>query len=243
MKHADHVFVQSEQMKKDIMAYGIQEKLLSPVPMGVPSDKLTNATSMSKRTDCIEEQRIVYLGTLARVRRIDFLIRVLARVKQTFPNATLYLVGSGPEPDDEVFLREEAASHNVSSSVTITGFLPMDEAWKEVSRASVCVSPFYPTPILNSTSPTKLIEYMALRKAVVANDHPEQKLVINESGAGICVPYEEAAFSQAIIKLLKNPELCDKMGEKGRHYVETNRSYPVIADKLDTILHQVFARQ
>ncbi len=42
--------------------------------------------------------------------------------------------------------------------------------------------------ILRAASPTKLVEYMAMGKAVVANDHPEQKRVIEESGAGYCVP-------------------------------------------------------
>jgi hypothetical protein len=40
---------------------------------------------------------------------------------------------------------------------------------------------------LNPASPTKLVEYMALGKAVVANDHPDQRMVLEQSGAGICV--------------------------------------------------------
>ena len=109
----------------------------------------------------------------------------------------------------------------------------MQEAWKFVSKADVCVSPFYPTPILNSTSPTKLIEYMAIGKPVVANDHPEQNLVILESGAGICVPWEENAFADAIVKLLSQPEIAEKMGHKGRHYVEKHRNYKIIANVVE----------
>ena len=36
------------------------------------------------------------------------------------------------------------------------------EALRYVQEADVCTSPFYPTPILQSTSPTKLVEYMSL---------------------------------------------------------------------------------
>ena len=47
---------------------------------------------------------------------------------------------------------------------------------------------------------------MALGKAVVANDHPEQRRVIEESGAGICVPYAEQPFAAAIVRLLEDPD-------------------------------------
>ena len=101
-----------------------------------------------------------------------------------------------------------------------------------MKSADVCVSPFYPTPILNSTSPTKLVEYLAMGKPVVANDHPEQELVINESGCGICVPYSEQEFADAVIEVLNNLSYWSKFAKRGRNYVEMNRSYEKIANKV-----------
>src|SRR5690606_17527731 len=125
---------------------------------------------------------------------LDFLIRVLGRVREQIPDAKLYLVGRGDHPEDEELLINEAKRLDLLSAVVFVGHLPREQALAYVRDAKVCVSPFYPTPILNSTSPTKLIEYMAMGKAVVANDHPEQRLVIEESGAGYCVSWDEAAF-------------------------------------------------
>jgi len=77
--------------------------------------------------------------------------------------------------------------------VVFVGQLPQPEALVYVQESDVCTSPFYPTPILQSASPTKLVEY--LRPATrVANDHPEQRRVIEDSGAGICTPYDEGAL-------------------------------------------------
>jgi len=108
-----------------------------------------------------------------------------------------------------------------------------------VQDADVCVSPFYPTPVLNSTSPTKLVEYMAMGKAVVANTHPEQKLLIDQSGCGYCVPYDEDAFADAIVKLLRAPEMARAMGERGRRYVIEHRSYGVIANNVERAILRV----
>ena len=74
---------------------------------------------------------------------------------------------------------------------------------------------------------------MAMGRPVVANDHPEQKLVIDESGAGLCVSYEERAFSDAIERLLEQTEEAEEMGRRGRAYVERTRSYERIADMVE----------
>ena len=70
-------------------------------------------------------------------------------------------------------------------------------------------------------------------KAVIANDHPEQRLVIEQSGAGYCVPYEEKAFAEATVTLLREPELARAMGERGREYAIQHRAYGIIADLVE----------
>jgi glycosyltransferase involved in cell wall biosynthesis len=128
---------------------------------------------------------------------------------------------------------------DLKSAVVFVGQLPQSEALQYVREADVCTSPFFPTPILQSASPTKLVEYMAMGKAVVANDHPEQKRVIEESGAGYCVPYDEEPFAAAIVNLLQNPEIARRMGERGRSYVIEHRAYGVIADRVERRILEV----
>lgn len=226
---ADHVFVQSDQMLLDVAARGVSTSKMTSVPMGVEVDAIPFFGYPPTPDHAPSERIVLYLGTLLKVRRMDFIIRAFARVLEKDPRARLYLVGGGEDPSDEGMLWEEAERLGVRDSVVITGFLPRHEAWELVRRADVCVSPFFPTPILNSTSPTKLIEYMAMGKAVVANEHPEQQTVLAESGAGLCVPYEEGAFSEAILYLLDHPQEAEEMGKRGRAYVESRRDYEIIA--------------
>jgi glycosyltransferase involved in cell wall biosynthesis len=233
MPLADHIFVQSQQMKKDAAIKGISEEKITPVPMGVALDSIPYASQGVFSGSSKKEKIVLYLGTLIKVRKMDFLIRVFENVLPEVPAAKLFMVGGSHDPKDMQILVNQTKSLGIEKSVVFTGFLPMEKAWAFVDRASVCVSPFYPTPILNSTSPTKLIEYMAMGKPVVANDHPEQRLVILESGGGICVPYEEKAFAEAIIALLKNPEAAEMMGKNGRVYVEKYRNYKTICETVE----------
>ncbi len=239
---ADHVFVQSEQMRLDIAAQGIPIDKMTAVPMGVQAKQFAvGDADPVRRLLPAGVPCVLYLGTLDKVRRLDFLIRVFARVHAVMPAAQLFIVGRGEDPSDESFLQAEVARLNLASSVVFVGQLPQQQALQYVREADVCASPFYPTPVLRSTSPTKLVEYLALGKAVVANDHPEQRRVIEESCAGYCVPYEEGPFADALVKLLQDPELASEMGRRGRRYAIEHRSYEVIADTVEKRLLAVVA--
>ncbi len=239
LPRADHVFVQSEQMRRDVAAEGIPLTRMTAVPMGVRTGSIVATDVTERKLIPAGQPCFMYLGTLNKVRKLDFLVRVLARVLERIPNAKLYIVGAGDDPSDEQLLVEEARKLNVSHAAVFVGKLPQPQALRYVHEADVCVSPFYPTPVLNSTSPTKLVEYMATGKAVVANEHPEQALIIRESGAGYCVPWDEGAFATAIVKLIQDAPLARRMGDLGRKYVQTHRTYTVIADQVERELLRI----
>lgn len=225
-----HVFVQSEQMKLDIQREGIPREAMTAVPSSVNLTEFDRVLEEAPPAEPAAQRSIVYLGTLLRERRLDFLIRVLCRVLPQFPDARLVYVGKGENQEDEDFLVAEASRLGVASQVTITGWLPMEEAWRRCRAASVCISPYRPIPILRSTSPTKLVEYMALGKAVVANDHPEQSDVLRACDAGLVCGWNESEFADAIVRLLGSPERCAQMGRNGRRFVERHRTHAVLTE-------------
>lgn len=235
MPASDFVFVQSDQMKADVVANGIDAGKIMPVPMGISLKRLADWSAKNVLPPQSDSPIVLYLGTLIKDRKLDFLVRVHKRVVESVPDAKLYFVGGGQCDEDETRLLDEACRLGISDSMVITGFLPVEKAWQYLYHANVCVSPFYPTPILNSTSPTKLVEYMGFGKPVVANDHPDQRKVIEESGAGYCVAWDEGQFADAILRILGDPEGAEAMGVRGKRYVEKYRSYDAIADSLDAI--------
>ncbi len=234
-----HIFVQSQQMKFDVMKKGVPAKKITPIPMGISLQMFRNVEIDNSTSEFFKHKKLVYLGTLNRNRRLDFLVRVFKQVYNKQPNTRLFFVGDSDRLEDREQLYQECVQLEINNAVLFTGFLPRASALVHVKQADVCLSPFFPTPVLNSTSPTKLIEYMALGKPVVANDHPEQRLVIEESGGGLCVPYDENAFAEGILYLLNNPEKAKEMGRLGQHYVEANRSYDKIADMVEETYLQV----
>lgn len=226
---SDHVFVQSGQMKRDIAAYGVPEEKMTPVPMGVP-DRIF-ASPQARQTQ-IQPGQIVYIGTLAAVRRMHVLIEAFAKVHACFPDARLVIVGDGDAPWERASLEQLAQQLGLDQMIRFTGFLPIDQAWEIAAAAQFCVSPIYPTPVLNAGSPTKLVEYMALGRPVVCNDHPEQLEIIEESDAGLCVGWGVHEFAEAMAWMLEHPEEAEAMGAKGPAWVAAHRSYPAIAENV-----------
>jgi glycosyltransferase involved in cell wall biosynthesis len=219
-----HVFVQSEQMRRDVAREGIPLDRTTAVPSSLNLRDLDTTQAPADAAAATQPPTIVYLGTLLRERQLDFLVRAHALVVAEVPEARLTFVGSGWMPGDEQLLRDEAQRLGIAGHITITGWLPAPEAWQHVRRAALCVS-HYPPPILRSTSPTKLIEYLALGKPVVANDHPEQADVLRQSGAGLVSGPSERELAAAMVELLKDPARCAQMGAAGRRYVAAHRTH------------------
>jgi glycosyltransferase involved in cell wall biosynthesis len=87
------------------------------------------------------------------------------------------------------------------------------------------------------------VEYLALGCPVVANDHPEQRLILRESRAGVCVPWGARHFARAVRWLMARSQAeRAAMGSRGRAWVECNRTYARIADQMERTLIAVVAR-
>lgn len=231
---ADHIFVQSDEMRRKISEKGVPMRKMTPVPMGVDMDTFAAAMDSSRAPtiDLGKSISIVYLGALDRARSLEFLVDVFGRISDRFPTTKLIFVGDSDDPMARRFLEDEARRHGVLDRVQFTGFLPRKEALQFVASAAVGVALTKDDTSFGVASSTKLIEYMAMAKPVLANVHPDQSKVIHESGGGICAPWDVDEFTEALIWLLEHPDEARIMGARGREYVGRERSYAIIAGRL-----------
>ncbi len=234
MPRADHCFVQSEQMKRDLLAYGIPADKMTPVPMGISKSVFD---AIETDGPLASPPTVLYLGTLAAVRKLEILVDAFRIVHDARPDARFLFVGSGNVPGEQEFLEARTREAGLSEVVTFTGQLPMAEAWKLTAAASACVSPFRTTPVLRVASPTKFVEYLAFAKPTVGNSHPEHSMIADESQGAITVEWSAQAFADAIVWCLDHPEDARQMGLRGRAWVAEHRTY----DRLGNLVHDKLA--
>lgn len=233
LPRADHVFVQSVQMQNDLAAAGIPLKKMTPVPMGVDMESAEFENVQPSSDVRLQGKRVlIYLGTLDPLRNIEVLFDALAQIRAEIPDVLLVLAGDTEDIEHRQWLRNEASRLGVSDQVLWTGWLPLLQAWRYVRSAEIGLSPFPRSFLLDSASPTKIVEYMALQLPVVANDNPDQAQILLESGAGMCVPLTSTAFAESVIGLLRDPGRLSEMGRSGRNYVIQYRSYAHLARML-----------
>lgn len=230
MKLANHSFVQSERMQDDISAYGVRIDSMTAVPMAVSHTIFEKIADLNKESS--SENEFVYLGTLAAVRKLNVIITAFSKVIEKHKDARLIIVGEGDYPEEKLNLIQLAEHLGIIHNVVFTGFIPMEKAWQIVSKSFACISPFYPTKALISASPTKLVEYLALGKPVIVNNHPDQDNVIRSSEAGLSVDWGCEQFADAMIWMLENPQAAKAMGEKGPDWVRKHRVYDIIAQQV-----------
>jgi glycosyltransferase involved in cell wall biosynthesis len=212
---------------------------MTVVPMGIPREELNedNGPDVPSPGDATGLLRLVYLGTLGKTRRLEILIEMLSALRIARIPAHLVMVGDGDEPEDRRLIESYAKKLHVQDMLSITGFLPRAEALRRTRNADVALSPIAPVPILLAGSPTKLIEYLSLGLPVIANDHPEQRLVLRQSKGGICVPWRSRYFARAVAWMARlNSEQRRDIGARGRQWVKENRSY----ERIGTMLEQKY---
>lgn len=244
LQYADHVFVQSERMVNDLAAHGVEHARMTPVPMGIDPDRFPIILPRIDLPGVPAGARVLgYLGEASKARQIDFLINAVAHARASVPDIYLLIVGDAISPEEQAWLRACVADAGLAGCCCITGWVAPDAATATLAASEICLALMAPDPILDSTTPTKLVEYLAIGRPVVANDHPDQSRVVRESEAGIIASYNITDYGSAIVTLLEQKDAHVQMSQKGRAYVLAERAYPAVAARLAAHYEALIGRE
>jgi glycosyltransferase involved in cell wall biosynthesis len=174
---------------------------------------------------------VCYLGNLTANRDPAFLFRIFEEVRRRLPEARFLLIGeSNPE------VQRLVLSFSAPAAVEVTGAVPHAEVPGCLRTAHVGVFPLPlddPHGIFLTSSPLKVVEYLAAGLPVVSSRVPDAVALLSASGGGVCVENDPAAFAEAIAAYLRDPALTREHGARGREYVRRHRSFDVLADRVE----------
>ncbi len=200
----EKVMTVSESTKKDVLKLGIfNEENICIVNPGIdikPVDKAIKKT---------EYPSILYLGRLKPYKNVDIAIKSFKKVLEKFPNAILNIAGEG---DCEQSLKDLAKNLNIEKSVVFHG--RVDE---EITKPTL----FKQSWVMIQPSSFEgwgitVIEANQMGTPVVASDIPGLRDSVLNGKTGILVrPKSIKQFSHALIKLIKNNDLREKMSLAG----------------------------
>jgi glycosyltransferase involved in cell wall biosynthesis len=183
---------------------------------------------------------VLYLGGMERNRGSALMVNAFAEVVAQMPEARLMVVGHfmPPKLADEVLI--EARRLGIEQAVTLTGRVPFDTIGSYLAQAAVGWVTWQPYAKNEKNIPTKLFEYMAFGLPVVSSDLASTRPFIAGKGNGILVEAgNPTAHAAAILQLLRDPTLRERMGRAGRKLVETHFNWSAMEQRLLSLYHAV----
>lgn len=169
-----------------------------------------------------------YVGVMGQQEGIDCLLRILRDIvfARKRHDIQFCLVGGGPVLKN---MKAYASELGIQEYVNFTGRIPDSEMLDVLNTADVCVNSDVANTMNDKSTMNKVMEYMALGKAIVQFDLTEGRVSAQRASL-YAKAGNEADFADKILSLLDNPALCRQMGDFGRRRVEQelqwNREVP-----------------
>lgn len=158
------------------------------------------------------EYMVAYLGVMGRQEGIEYLLEAAEiLVHERGHDVQFVLVGSGP---DRERLQTLADKMGLSSYVEFTGRVSDDELKAILCSADVCVNPDEYNQLNDLSTMNKIVEYMAMGRAIVQFDLTEGRYSAGDSSL-YAVRNDSTDFARCIELLLLKPELREEMGQLG----------------------------
>lgn len=175
-----------------------------------------------------DEVAIIYVGSLIPSKGLYELLQALQLSIQKGRKIRLILVGEGREKKR---LERFATSLGIMNIISFLGQVPHLGVAKWLNAADILVLPSY-----NEGLPNVVLEAMACGLPVIATEVGGIPEAVEDGLSGILIPPREViALSDAVERLIVNPELRRQMGFRGKEIVESKFLWDDTATKFNEL--------
>lgn len=165
---------------------------------------------------------ILFAGRLSPEKRIDLLIRAVAAAARSNPAVKLIIIGDGPERDS---LGTLAASFH--APVEFRERVAHAQLLREMGRCNV-----YAQPSRFEGHPKTILEAMAMGAPTLVARAPGVDDEINPNVTGIVSGDGEADLCGAILWLIANPDIAERLGTRAAKDIRNRLSFDATFAKL-----------
>ena len=225
---AARIFVVSEVERKNLERVGIAPEKIIVNPNGVDVKAFRpNVGGLEKRADLDlgnEELLVGFVGTFGPWHGVLVLAEAIKLIPANVPVRFL-LVGTGALHGE---MKKLLASEEETGRVVFCGSVEHDEIPALLDACDVLVSPHVPLEggAEFFGSPTKLFEYMAMGKGIVASRLGQIAEVLKDGETALLVsPGSAQELSAAILRLAESRSLRESLGAAARSTAVANHTW------------------
>lgn len=217
----------ADPRKFELIIYGVDPQALKPDPTGV--------AELRSRLGLDDAVVILGVGRFVHKKGFDVLIRAMPELAAKFPQARAVLVGDGDLREEWIALARQLG---LADRVTFAGIVPRDQINTYYNMADIFAMPSVVRPAdgLNVC----VADALACGRPVVASDVAGNPLVIRDGEDGFLVPQNDpAALAEALGRLIADPQLRRRMGQRARQMAVEEFSWQAIARRYLEIFQEV----
>jgi len=218
IRNVDIIISVCKKASLEILNNGFSKDSLVEIPNGVDINRFSKS-SLQKKGGI---RNITYIGRLDSYKWIGYLFNGFKDLLSEVDNVRLTIIGNGP---DETILKNMAKDLAIQDSVTFKG--RQEDIVSELYNTDIFV-----LPSLSEGMSNVILEAMACGLPVVATSAGGNSDLIRDRCNGIVIPPRDPIrLSAALLELLEDGELAQRLGKEARKTVEENYSMGHIIDE------------
>ena len=211
------VMTESERKKNDLCNLGVPEEKIEVIYFGTNLEKFNpniSGAEIRKEFDIQENSPLIgMVGHFKEAKGHQYFVSAADIILKQIPEARFILVGSGKIHLKKI--EKMVSSLNLEDKIILTGY--RDDVPECMAAMDIYVDSSIDGVGLSGT----LCEAIAMRKPVVLTSLPGNNEIITDEETGIFVPPKSSeAIAAAVLKLIRDKELSDKLAAKGRNLAE-----------------------
>jgi glycosyltransferase involved in cell wall biosynthesis len=235
LRAADRVVVVSNVLQRELVSAGVAEHKIAVVPNAVDPQRFrpdAGGTAVRERLGLGPSIVVGFSGTFGAWHGIPTLARALPHVLEARRHVRWLLMGDGPLRG---LVDDAIAKHAARDRVCSVGMVPHSDMPAYLAACDVLVSPHGRQADGGEFfgSPTKLFEYMAVGRPIVASAVGQIAEVLDDEQSALLVPPDDAeALALAIIRLVDDACLRARLGRAARAVAEQRHTWRQNAERV-----------
>ncbi|MDH5763415.1 MAG: glycosyltransferase family 4 protein [Nitrospinota bacterium] len=226
LRGADVVVVVSQTLRDQLIERGIDSDKILTNPNGVDPETYSpgiDGSDIRLKYNLENKTIIGFIGTYEKWHGAEILAQAFGLLIQKHPwyrdHTRLLMIGNGPTMPQ---VERELTAYGITQECILTGIVPQEEGPAHMAACDILASPHVPNP--DGTpffgSPTKLFEYMAMGKGIVASDLDQIGEVLeHDHTAWLVTPGSAESLMHGLKFMIDNPDIGKRMGEAARKEV------------------------
>jgi len=188
-----------------------------PNTVNMDSFKTKHSAETTKKNLGVAEKFVVlYAGNHGLAQGLEFVMQSAFELKR-FKDILFLFVGEGVKKAELMTQTDRLGLTNI----IFLGKRSHKEMPDVISVSDVCLVPLKKSDLFLNALPSKMFEYMALKKPVIVSIKGEAEELLKDANAGISIkPENSGELYDAILKLYNDRTLCRFFGENGYRYIK-----------------------